>query len=93
MFPYTLDMICLRGTPISNHEASELARRLREHADDAADVADRVDRALAIGTGLIATNRAEALAVLAVVEEWTVETPPSERLVEARSSLVELIGS
>lgn len=37
---------------------------------EAADVADRVDRALAIGTGLIATSGCEAPAVLAIVDEW-----------------------
>jgi hypothetical protein len=77
--------------PISDDEAIELARPLREHAGDATSIADRVDRALVIGTDLIATSHSEAQAVLAVFDAWIGETPPSARLLETRSSLAEMV--
>jgi hypothetical protein len=62
-------VIRLRALPVSDAEASELARRLRAHGGASVDVAERLERAFALGTGLIGTDTTQARAVLAVIEE------------------------
>jgi hypothetical protein len=59
---------------ISDDEAAELARRLRAHEDrNGLDVAARLERALAIGTGVIATDPSQGRAVRSAIEGWAPE--------------------
>lgn len=81
-------MIRLRGYPLTQKEASELARRLRARAEPSAiDIAARLDRAVAAATGVIATDHAQARAVLAALDEWPPEL--SDRLQEIATELRE----
>jgi hypothetical protein len=86
-------MIRLRGVPIGDEDARELARRLREHALVAVGIAERVERALVAEGGLIATNPPEARAVLTVVDQWLIEAELSEGLREARASIAEMLSA
>jgi hypothetical protein len=61
-------VIRLRALPVSDAEASELARRLRAHGGASVDVAE-LERAFALGTGLIGTDTTQARTMLAVIEE------------------------
>jgi hypothetical protein len=80
-------VIRVRGVPISDDEARELARLL--HRDEgASSLVARLSRALEdeVG-GLVATDRLEARAVLVAVRTM-LEREHSERLLELRRSLV-----
>jgi hypothetical protein len=83
-------VIRVRGVPISDDEARELAHRL---ADDeaAASLVDRLTRALDNGSGLIATDRLEARAALFAVQAMLSKRVYSERLLELRQSLVAMV--
>jgi len=82
-------VIRLRGLPISDGEAAELARRLRDHGDDdGLDVAARLERALVAGSGVIATTEAQASVVLRLIEDWA-----PERLREVARALREYVAS
>lgn len=78
-------MIRIRGLPISNKEAAELTRLLRVQAGASIDVAERLERALLAGTGMIATDRPQATAVLAVLE--------ADRFQEVRESLRQFVDA
>jgi hypothetical protein len=68
-------MIRVHGVPISDDEASELARRLRNYRDpNGIGVAERLERGL-MGMAIIGTSRPDAEAVLAVIEARTPERP------------------
>ena len=84
-------MIRIRGVPISDDEARELARLL-DRSDEAAGLVARLDRALAdeVG-GLVATDRDEARCILVAVRSM-LEEERSERLLELRASLVAMLG-
>ena len=56
----------------------------------ARDFVERLERALALAGGLIGTHRLEAQAVL-VASEGMLDRGPSERLLELRASLVEMV--
>ncbi len=78
-------MIRLRGVPLSDDEASELAAWLRASGDvGGADLAARIERALIVGSGMLATDRAQALAVLAALDDWR---PDNARLFELAQGL------
>jgi hypothetical protein len=80
-------MIRVHGVPISDDEASELARRLRNYRDpNGIGVAERLERGL-MGMAIIGTSRPDAEAVLAVIEAWTPERPR-----ELEGSLREFVG-
>ena len=77
-------MIRIRGLPISDEEAEELAYRLRARGDEPSlVVSDRLGRALTVGSGVIAMDRSEARAVLTAIDEWT-----PDRLREVRRALL-----
>jgi hypothetical protein len=59
-------VVRLHGTSISNEDAGELARWLRASSTETG-TADRIDRAIDAGGGLIATSRPEAWAILTVI--------------------------
>lgn len=75
-------MIRVRGFPISDADAAELARGLRAYSAASEDVAERVERALLMGTGVIGTDTLQARAVLSVLDEQA-----GERLQEVREEL------
>ena len=84
-------MIRIRGVPISDEEARELAQLL---AGDEASTAlvDRIGRALEDADGgLIATSRLEARATLFAVQRMLSRREHSERLLELRSGLVTML--
>jgi hypothetical protein len=81
-------VIRLRGYPITDREAAELARRLRAQADPSGfEVAARLERAVTARTGVIATDHAQARAILAALDEWPPEL--SDRLQEIATELRE----
>jgi len=82
-------VIRVRGVPISDDDARELARRLSGHAD-ARSFVDRLERALAMDGGLIGTDRVEAQVVLAAIDGM-LDSGSSERLPELQASLVEMV--
>jgi hypothetical protein len=62
----------VRSVPLRDDEASELARRLREHGDPIGiGVAERLERALLMGTAIIGASPPEALVLLEVIDGWT----------------------
>lgn len=63
-------MIRLRGTPISDTDAGELARWLR---DIDPDTARRLDSAADRGSGLLAISRPEARAILNAISQMAAE--------------------
>jgi hypothetical protein len=86
MFAYARRVIRVRGVPISDEEANELARLLA--GDEAGlGLADRINRALAMGGGLVGTDRLEARATLVAVDAL-LDRGPCRRLLELRASLV-----
>ncbi len=84
-------MIRVRGVPISDDEARELAQRLA-HDEVAASLVGRITRAVENGGGLIATDRLEARAALFAVQSMLARREHSERLLGVRPSLVALLG-
>ena len=83
-------MIRLRGVPLSDEEASELAAWLRANGDlGGVELAGRIERALIAGSGMLATDRAQALAVLAALDDWRSD---SERLFELAQGLREFVA-
>jgi hypothetical protein len=75
---------------ISDDEARELAGLLA--GDEAGQgLGDRIGRALAYGSGVIATDRLEARAVLFAVQRMLAGREHSPRLLELRASLVQVI--
>lgn len=90
VFAYDRRVIRVRGVPVSDADARELARRLT--GDEAAgSLVTRLGRALDDGGGLIATDRLEARAVLFAVQKMLAEREHSERLLELRHSLVAML--
>ena len=91
MFAYADRVIRIRGVPISDDEARELAELLT--GDEAATgLVDRLRRALADEDGgLIATSRLEARATLFAVQRMLARREHSERLLELRSGLVAML--
>jgi hypothetical protein len=78
-------VIRLHGLPLTVNEASELAAWLRANGDPGGEeLADRLERAVPAGMGIIAVDRSQALAVLAVLDEWR---PNGERLWELAQEL------
>lgn len=75
-------MIRLRGVPISIEDAAELARGLLVQSEASLGIAERLERAIVAGTGVIATTEPEARAVLAALEERA-----NEALRDVRESL------
>jgi hypothetical protein len=64
-------VIRLRGLPLTDSEASELAAWLRANYDPGGEeLAARLERAVLVGMGIIAVDRSQAVAVLAVLDEW-----------------------
>lgn len=61
-------MIRIRGTPIQERDAAELAQDLRAYSAAGENVADRLDRALLMGTGMLGMSTTEAWVLLAVLE-------------------------
>jgi len=82
-------VIGVRGVPISDEDARELARRLNGHAA-ARGFVDRLERALAMDGGLIDTDAVEAQALLVGIVGMF-DRGVSERLLELQASLVELV--
>ncbi len=81
-------VIRLKGLPLSDEEASELARRLRSHRDPVGvGVAERLERGVLLGTAMIGTSRPEAEVLLNVIEDWT-----PDRLRDIARSLRELVA-
>jgi hypothetical protein len=77
----------VRGVPVSDDEAAELARRLRLYGDPIGiGVAERLERGLLMGTAMVGTSLPEARIVLTVIEHWI-----PERLREVESSLREFV--
>jgi hypothetical protein len=87
VFAYAGRVIRVRGVPISNDDARELAHRLA-HDEAAASLVDRLTRALERDGGLIATSKLEARAALFAVQAMLAQREYSERLLELRASLV-----
>jgi anti-sigma factor RsiW len=91
MFAYAWTVIRIRGVPISDDEARELARLLAGDEAAAALVA-RIGRALEdVDGGLIATSRLEARATLFAVQRMLSRREHSERLLELRVGLVAML--
>jgi hypothetical protein len=81
-------VIVVHGVPVSEEEATELARRLREHRDpNGIGVAERLERGLLAGVAIVGTSRPEAEVVLSVIEAWT-----PERLREVAQTLREQVA-
>lgn len=80
-------MIRVRGVPISDADAKDLARRLLDD-ETGIGVAARLTRAIEMDGGVIGTSKPEARAVLSAVDHL-LDRGPSERLLELRASLVE----
>jgi hypothetical protein len=91
MFAYAVRVIRIRGVPISDDEARELAQLLA--GDEAATaLVDRIRRALVDADGgLIATSRLEARAALFAVQRMLSRRAHSERLLELRAGLVSML--
>jgi hypothetical protein len=89
VFVYAGRVIRVRGVPISDDNARELARRLGSDPV-ARDFVERLERALTMDGGLIGTHRLEAQAVLVAIDGM-LDRSPSERLLELRASLVEMV--
>jgi hypothetical protein len=62
-------VIRIRGFAISDERAAGLAERLRVQSDASLDVAERLERALLLGTGMLGTDRPQAEALIAVLDE------------------------
>jgi hypothetical protein len=92
MFAYAGRMIRVRGVPISDDEAVELARGLA-HDELAASLVDRLERAVGCGGGLVATDRLEARAALFAVQAMLARREHSDRLLELRRSLVAMLDA
>jgi hypothetical protein len=90
MFAYAGRVIRVRGIPISDDEARELAQRL-VHDEVAASLVDRLGRAVEGGGGLVATDRLEARSALFAVQSMLAKREHSERLLELRRSLVAML--
>jgi hypothetical protein len=56
-------------------------------------IAERAERALVAGGGLIATSRPEAHALLTVVDKWLADGELPEGLHEARASIAEMLSA
>jgi hypothetical protein len=77
----------VRGVPISNEEACELARRLRSYGDPiGVGVAERLERGVLAGTAMVGTSLPEARVTLTVIERWA-----PLRLLEVQDSLNDYI--
>ena len=62
-------VIQIRGIDVSNEEAAELARGLRNYGDPIGmGVAERIERGLLMGRAIIGTSRPEASILLNVIE-------------------------
>jgi hypothetical protein len=73
---------------VSDDEAAELARLLRDHGDaNGIGVGERLGRGPLVGTAIVGTSPPDAEVVLAVIEAWT-----PERLRELATSLREFVG-
>jgi hypothetical protein len=84
-------VIRIRGVPISDDEARELARSLAGD-EAAAALVGRIGRALEDPAGgLIATSRLEARSTLFAVQRMLSRREHSERLLELRASLVAML--
>jgi hypothetical protein len=80
--------VWIRGTRVSDDEASALASRLRRYEDPIGiGVAERLERGVLMGTAMIGTSVPEAKIVLNVIEQWT-----PERLGAVAASLREFLG-
>ena len=79
-------MIRIRGLAVSDERAADLAQRLRDQSDASLDVAERLERALLLGTGMLGTDRPQAQALIAVLDE-------DPALMELRESLGVFIES
>lgn len=84
----------VHGKPIGDRDAAELARWLRASTTLETGIADRLDRCVDDGGGLVATNRAEAGAILAAVAGMSSEEPVvAERLEELTRDLASIVAS
>ena len=90
MFAYAGTVIRVRGVPINDDEARELAERLA-HDEAASSLVDRLTRAVEGGGGLVATDRVEARAALFAVQSMLARREHSERLLDLRRSLVAML--
>jgi hypothetical protein len=85
-------MIDLHGTSISNEDAGALARWLQASTAETA-TADRLDRAVDAGGGLIATSRPQAWAILTVIAAIGDDDPGlADRLDDVMVDLRRYIG-
>jgi hypothetical protein len=84
-------MIRIRGVPIDDDDARELAHRLAGD-EAAAGFVGRLTRALTNGRGVIGTDRLESRAVLFAVQAMLTKREHSERLLELRASLVAMMS-
>jgi hypothetical protein len=79
--------IWIRGVPVSDEEAADLARRLRAYGDPhGVGVAERLERGLLLGTAIVGTSHPEASVMLNVIEQWI-----PERMREVAASLREYV--
>jgi hypothetical protein len=62
-------VIRIRGLVLSDERAADLARKLRAQSDASLDLAERLERALLMGTGMLGTDKPQAHALLAVLDE------------------------
>ena len=61
----------IRGVPVTDDEARELARRLRRYGDPIGiGVAERLERGVLMGTAVVGTSPPEARVLLNVIELW-----------------------
>jgi hypothetical protein len=79
-------VIRIRGFVVSDERAADLVQKLRVQSDASLDVAERLERALLLGTGMLGTDRPQAQALLAVLDE-------DPALTELRESLSVFIES
>jgi hypothetical protein len=62
-------VIRIRGLAVSDERAADLAQRLRVQSDASLDLAERLERAPLLGTGMLGTDRPQAQALIAVLDE------------------------
>ena len=85
-------MIRIHGNPISDNDAGELARWLRAVTDDTV-TADRLERVIDAGNGgLVATDKAQARAIITAVAALAEDEPEcAERLEAMMAKLQEFV--
>jgi hypothetical protein len=80
-------VIRVRGIPISDRDARDLARQLLDH-ETGIDVAARLTRAIEMDGGVIGRSKPEPRALISAIDVL-LNGGPSERLLELRARLLE----